>query len=102
MKNVMDGWISVYRKEQKERQWQNAVKQLQEMISEEGILKFDQSDQDKASQKILFSQFITTNVSMKPFVAARDYLLTSLCLDSASRCGALANMTLEEFKNGSI
>ena len=101
MKNVMDGWISVYRKEQKERQWQNAVKQLQEMISEEGILKFDQSDQDKASQKILFSQFITTNVSMKPF-AARDYLLSSLCLYSASRSGALANMTLEEFKNGSI
>uniref|UniRef100_A0A7M5V265 Uncharacterized protein n=2 Tax=Clytia hemisphaerica TaxID=252671 RepID=A0A7M5V265_9CNID len=102
MKNIMDGWITVYRKHQKERQWVNEVKQLQEMITADDINKFDESSQVKASRKVLASKHVQAHISMTNFVSGRDYLLTSLCLDNASRSGALANMTLEEFKKGSV
>ncbi|XP_066925272.1 uncharacterized protein [Clytia hemisphaerica] len=102
MKNIMDSWISHYRKKQKERQWVNELKQLEEMITAADLKAFDASSQVLESKAILKSAIRRENVSMKAFVSARDYLLTSMCLDNASRTGALANMTLQEFKNGKI
>lgn len=40
--------------------------------------------------------------SFKEFISARDYLMMYLCLDNASRTGALANMTLTEFNRGTF
>ncbi|XP_066916088.1 uncharacterized protein [Clytia hemisphaerica] len=100
MKNLMDSWITVYRKKQKERTWKNEVKQIQEMLTPDDILKFDQSAQVKSTLASLCSK--PSSLSMTNFVNARDYIITSMCLDNAARSGALANMTLHEFKNGLV
>ena len=95
MINVIDGWITVYRQKQKQETWKNELKQLEEMITTADITKFDQSDHVKECKKSLQS---FCKLSIGKYTSVRDYIMISICLDNASRTGAIANMTLGEFK----
>ena len=95
---VMDGWISVYRKLAKEENWKKDMEQLEQLLTSADFLKLDNSDYQKKCKSILNGHSKLT-LKMLEFTRARDYLLMQMCIDNASRTGALANMTLGEFGN---
>ena len=65
------------------------------MITTADITKFNLSDHVNHCKKLLSS---FCELSIINFASVRDYIMTSLCLDNASRTGAIANMTIGEFK----
>jgi hypothetical protein len=43
---------------------------------------------------------VNKTVDIQTFANCRDYILCMLMLDSGQRCGAAANLTMDEFNNG--
>ena len=81
-------------------------KQLQDMSSfpmPEEISKLDKSEvmQDAISTLKRFSLSEST-ITKKAFALVRDYLLTRIIFDNASRPGAISNMTLSEFQGALV
>ena len=95
---VMDGWISVYRKLAKGHKWKKDMEQLEQLLTSADFLKLDNSEYQKKC-KFISNGHSKTKLKMLEFTRARDYLLMQMCIDNASRTGALANMTLGEFGN---
>jgi len=93
---VCTSWISNYRKKQKQSRWKKDLKQLSQLFTPADIKRLDVSNVVKYAKKLLKTR--NCPPSMKEFTTMRDYLLMYLCLDNASRTGALANMTLDEFQ----
>ena len=94
-------WISVYRKKQKKSRWQNDLRQLPQLFTPDDLHKLDSSDVVTFAKSVLGKAFLMSP-TMQEFATARDYLLMYLCLDNASRTGAIANMTLGEFNASSL
>ena len=94
-------WISVYRKKQKKSRWQNDLRQLPQLFTLDDLHKLDLSEVVTYAKSVLGKAFLMFP-TMQAFATARNYLLMYLCLDNASRTGAIANMTLGEFNASSL
>lgn len=90
-------WICVYRKKQKKSRWENDLRQLPQLFTAEDMKKLDASEVVKSSKATLKRAIIMRAPRMQEFTNARDYILMYLCLDNASRTGAIANMTIKQF-----
>ena len=66
----------------------------------EKILNFGKSEKVKNVKHIIVNSQVGKRFKMRmgDYCEARDYLLTSLIFDNASRPGAISNMTLVEYK----
>ena len=95
---VMDGWISVYRKLAKGDKCKKDMGQLEQLLTSADFLKLDKSEYQKKC-KFILTGYSKTRRKMLEFTRARDYLLMQMCIDNASRTGALVNITLGEFGN---
>ena len=91
-------WIGVYRKKQKKSRWENDLRQLAQLFTVDDMKKLDNSKVVSFAKSVLSKATIMVVQTMQEFSTARDYVLMYLCLDNASRPGALANMTLSEFE----
>ena len=97
---MCDNWITVYRKKSRKTRWRRDVEQLSQLFKASEIKTLDKSDLVQYCKKTLktFSCSEIQHATLKHFSNSRDYLLMYLCLDNASRTGALANMTLNELQ----
>ena len=98
---IIQNWISTYRKKCGKEHWTRELEELQKIITSEQIMKLDESVAVAAAKKIL-SKMWQTEPTLKEFTLARDYIMMYICIDNASRTGAIANMTINEFKNAKI
>ena len=66
----------------------------------EQILNLDKSDKVKNAKRIIVNSNVGNKfkIRMGNYCEARNYSLTSLIFDNASRPGAISNMTLGEYK----
>jgi len=99
---IVQNWISVYRKKCGKEHWENELKHLESMITPSQICSLDKSEIVATAKQLLVSSANNRVSSFKDFTTARDYLMMYICIDNASRTGAIANMTLKEFRNASV
>ena len=96
-------WISLFRKKQTKNRWKKDLKQLTQLFKAEEIQQLDSSDLVKYCQKTFQEmRSVQKPPTLRQFSNARNYILMYLCLDNASRTGALANMTVGEFKQAQL
>ena len=97
---ALEGWLSIYCKKIKEARWKEDLIQLAQLFKECEIRNLDESGYvcycKDTIQKICCRN---NGQSFKEFTSVRDYILMYLCLENASRTGAVANMTCKEFFN---
>lgn len=95
---IIENWIASYRKMGKTDRWKKEMEQLEQLITAAEVKQLDQSDHIAYCKTILRNVRVSGKpASFKEFISCRDYVLTYLCLNNASRTGALANMTCKEF-----
>ena len=98
----MTQWSKSYRKLVRDRFWEKRMEDLSKLRSPEQIQKFESSELARkavsalgrfqaAPEEILATQ--------SEYTLVRDYLLNLICINNGSRSGALANMTIREFKD---
>ena len=97
--NRVKHWLKSNRKLIARRKWEKRIEDGQKLATSEDFVKFDNSEPVRNAIKLLAS-FIGASRLVKKYeyTLIRDYLLTSLCMDNASRTGAIANMRVEEVK----
>ena len=82
-----------------EREFEKEIKARDYFPSPKEIEKFDNSSLVKDAKKTISDSHIKGfKLSKVKFCLARDYILTSLIFDNASRPSAISNMTLQEFE----
>ena len=99
---IMQNWISIFRDKAKKQQWQKEMIQINQLITPEDLSQFDRSDtvlKAKRKMKNASSGVETKRPTLMEFALVRNYLIVCLCLDNASRTGAIANMTCGEFES---
>ena len=97
---IMDSWLSIYRKQVMESRWQKDLSQLTQLFKSHEIRDLDNSEYVQYCKRLINK--INCGIKspiFKEYVSVRDYILMYMCLDIASRTGALANMTCKEFDN---
>ena len=88
-------WRNTLYREMNEREFEKELKARDYFPSPEEIEKFDNSSLVKDAKKTISDSHIKGfKLSKLKFCLARDYILTSLIFDNASRPGAISNMTL--------
>ena len=98
MEPILKAWKRDLWKGIEERTHFKNLEDLQRFPTEELFVKLDKSDYTKKAVATLKRNIGNEkNVSRTAHSIVRDYLLTNLLLNNASRPGALANMTLGEF-----
>ena len=99
MRTVIRKWRRNLQKKIEERSQEKQLNDLQRLPSPVDISAFDKSDAVRYSKQLLRMAMCKpiTNLMCKDFCSMRDYLITTLILDNASRSGAIANMTLKEY-----
>ncbi|CAB3983100.1 Hypothetical predicted protein [Paramuricea clavata] len=97
----MKMWNKSCAKQVKTRFWDKRMEDISNLRTPEQVKQFDTSDVAREAVKIL-GEFEESPehvmLSHTQYTTVRDYLLTILCINNGSRAGALANMTLEEFR----
>jgi hypothetical protein len=97
----MKMWNKSCAKQVKTRFWDKRMEDISNLRTPEQVKQFDTSDVAREAVKIL-GEFEESPEHVMPshtqYTTVRDYLLTILCINNGSRAGALANMTLEEFR----
>ncbi|CAB3998490.1 Neurofilament medium polypeptide [Paramuricea clavata] len=86
----------------KARFWEKRMDDLEKLRTPEQIQKLNSSTVGRAAVKILGEyeeKPDETMASQTEYMSVRDYLLTSICINNGSRSGALANMTIGEFRS---
>ena len=88
-------------KKTKKRKYEKQFEDIVNFPTEEEIYKIDDSETSK--QALRYLNIHTTNAFTKlnrsHFTRIRDYILTNLILNNASRPAAIRNMTLREFNS---
>ena len=96
----LESWLSIYRKKIKEARWKKDLIQLTQLFKGWEIRNLDKSEYVHYCKDTIQKIYCRNNgPSFKEFTSVRGYILKYLCLDSASRTGALANVTCKEFFN---
>ena len=97
---IMDSWLSIYRKQVMESRWQKDLSQLTQLFKSHEIRDLDNSEYVQYCKRLINKiNCGSKSPTFKEYVSVRDYILMYMCLDNASRTGALANMTCKEFDN---
>ena len=94
-------WNKSHHKLIKDRFWEKRIDDLANLKTPEQVKVFDGSDVARTAVKLLgdFQDLPSGTIpSQCEYTVVRDYLLTLLCINNGSRSGALANMTLGEFR----
>ncbi|XP_065640288.1 uncharacterized protein LOC124815663 [Hydra vulgaris] len=99
LKVLIKQWMRTLWKGIQERQYEKDLEDFHNFPSEQEIIQFDASDYVKNAKKILKSCNNSNFVLNKSnYCLARSYLLTYILFNNASRPGAIANMTIGEFR----
>ena len=99
---IMENWIATYRKMAKNDKWKNDMKQLEQLITASDVRLLDNSEIVSQCRKFVKEVISGKSITFKLFTSVRDYLLMYICLNNASRTGAISNMTCEEFLHAKI
>ena len=101
MKEIVDQWSRNYAKKVEKAKNAKQLDELSKLPTPEDIKKLDSSDHQKGAIKTLttFLSIASKTPTRKEFCLCRDYLITNIILDNASRSGCISNMTLKEFDN---
>ena len=92
-------WRNTFYKEAQEREYEKELEAMDNFPTPEEVLQFDESETVLSAKKlILKAQVKGFRLTKQNYCHVRDYLLTRLIFDNASRPGALSNMTLKEFE----
>lgn len=97
----MTQWSKSFHKLIKSRFWEKRLDDLEKLRTPEQIREFASSDLARAAVNTLGEYQAKpdgTMPSQAEYTSVRDYLLTSICINNASRSGALANMKMAEFR----
>ena len=100
MRVIIKKWNKNLKKAIEETSHESSLRNLNDLPTPEAIDHFDKST-IVGHAKHLFRnvKLVDSNrLQRKDFCAMRDYLISTIILDNASRCGAVANMTLEEWE----
>jgi site-specific recombinase XerD len=95
-------WSKSYHRLVKARFLEKRMDDLEKLHTPEQIQKFNSSTVARAAVKTLGEyeeKPDETMPSQTEYTSVRDYLLTSICISNGSRSGALANMTIGEFRS---
>nr|XP_047124634.1 uncharacterized protein LOC124807122 isoform X2 [Hydra vulgaris]XP_047126611.1 uncharacterized protein LOC124807913 isoform X2 [Hydra vulgaris] len=97
IKTQISKWEKTLWKSIQEGRYEKDQIDLENFPSAEEIVILDNSDIVLEANKIINTSS-TNKLTKTTFCLARDYLLTCITFDNASRPGAVSNMTLNEFK----
>ena len=88
------------RKEVQKKQHEKEIIAGENFPTDEQILNFDKSEEVKNAKRIIINSQVSNIFKMRKgnYCEAKDYLLTSVIFDNASRPGAIKNMTLGEYR----
>ena len=82
------------------RQYEKNLSDVSRFPMPKDICSLDKSDLTKEALSTLkIYSHLDATVTKKSFCLIRDYIMTNLIFDNASRPGAISNMTLKEFDN---
>ena len=98
MGTVIRKWRRTLQKKIDIRAHEKNLNDLAKLPMPEDMILFDKSALVESSKSVLmYLRCRKFNVQKLEFCRIRDYLMTVLIIDNASRSGAIANMTLEEY-----
>ena len=94
---AMENWLTVYRRKSKKDRWKD-LDDFNNLLESKDFIALDNSKLVTYCKKVLIDLKRTDQTpSFKQFTSVRDYLVIYLCIDNASRTGAVANVTCREF-----
>ena len=97
--SIVCQWSRNYHKRIQIEKHNRQLEQLSDLPTVEEIRKLDLSYHKKDAIKTLSTFTCTQSLpSRKEYCHVRDYLLTYVILDNASRSGCITNMTLGEYR----
>ena len=99
MRTIIRKWMSALHKQIAERSYEKQLEDLDKLPTATELTTYDNSNAVKEAVKLLKQALVKKmDVTRKEFCLMRNYLITVLILDNASRSGAIANMTMREFR----
>ena len=99
MRIVIRRWQSNLYKKIEVRASQKQLEDLFKLPQPDELESFDNSKEVKNAKQLLKDCVATDiNITRSQFCSMRNFLMTTLIFDNGSRAGAIANMTLEEFR----
>ncbi|XP_057299124.1 uncharacterized protein LOC130629797 isoform X3 [Hydractinia symbiolongicarpus] len=99
MRTVIRKWGHNLIKKIQVRSYEKQLNDLNRLPTPEELRKYDCSKVVQYSKALLKNATCKDSWTRKEFCAIRDYLISTLIMDNASRSGAIANMLLEEVGN---
>ena len=95
--NRVQLWLKSLNKSLNRRKWEKRDEDLQRIATPTDYVNFDQSQQVWNAIKIL-SAFMGSypSLSKQDYVCVRDFLLSTLIMDNASRSGAVAGLRVQD------
>ena len=100
LKEKVSRWSSSFRHSSAKRQWEKMEEDLHSLISPEQINEFERSEVSREAICLLgqLSGAHCITLTQAQYTLVRDFLIVEISVDNAIRSGALANMTMGEFK----
>ena len=103
MTSIVSQWCRNYYKRIQIEKYSKELEDFAKLPSPEEIKCLDQSDHKKQAIKIFSRLSCAVAIPCrKEYGQVRDYLLTYILLDNASRSGCISNMTLNEYYKAEI
>ena len=98
-KETVKTWSRNYRKKCNRQHWEKEHEDFDKLVIPEEMRQFDSSKPVREAIK-MFSRLSTSSFRMDEwdFTNLRDYLLFHLCMQNATRTGAICNMKIHEAK----
>ena len=92
-------WLKSLNKSLNRRKWEKRDEDLERIATPTDYVTFDQSEQVRHAIKVL-SSFMGANPGLykADYTCVRDYLLSTLIMDNASRSGAVAGLRIQDVK----
>ena len=100
LKEKVSRWSSSFRHSSAKRHWEKMEEDLHSLISPEQINEFERSEASREAICLLgqLSGAHCITLTQAQYTLVRDFLIVEISVDNAIRSGALANMTVGEFK----
>ena len=97
-------WIKAYRKESARRGLEKMDSDFSKLITPQQITDFEKSSMAGKAIKLVSvgMENRLSQTTQSEYVSVRDFVITEIALNNASRSGAIANMTLAEFTGARI
>ena len=98
----LSSWPSSYKVATQKKKAVNHRKDMEERLDSASFRQLRENKFAEDIQKTFASinSDVNKTVDIQTFANCRDYILCMLMLDSGQRCGAAANLTMDEFNNG--